>query len=212
MNADPITVHEIPQKARHDTRRSWWMMRSVVVWLSTIIAAIFGFWGSYTFFGPGNSQAQISEFESSLTDYINAATRSQFVISENEFDDTLQVQLSATDTVLADTFGHKATPELQESSKRLARAFLALSYVNREGAKKKFRQAVAGYATLPGDDQAKANDWVISSRLVTKSLGIAAVSALGAWIAAWLLVVGLALIWWFLTDRLRDISRAVRGE
>jgi Na+/proline symporter len=37
-------------------------------------------------------------------------------------------------------------------------------------------------------------------------------SGIGTWIAVWLLAFGFVLIWWFMMDRLRDISRAIKGK
>ena len=56
---------------------------------------------------------------------------------------------------------------------------------------------------VPWEQVAASATWVITSQLVMKSFGIALVLAVCAGITAWLLVAGLALIWWFILDKWR---------
>src|SRR5437879_9451671 len=73
MDADTIIVQETTERPGHDTRRSWRVMRKVIVWLCSGAAAIFGLLATYPGFETGDSEAKIAEFESSLRNYLNAA-------------------------------------------------------------------------------------------------------------------------------------------
>jgi hypothetical protein len=229
MDADTIIAHEIPQKPRSDTRRSWRAMRSVVVWLCSAAAGVVGFVTSNAEYGLGDSQAKITEFESSLTDCINAASQANFsklglVFNTSGFDPIL-----AGATLVSDENGHPATADLIAAFKRLVGAFNGLNYTNRNCANRVLNQADAIYnhkhgsesdqydsvsSLVPWEDVASTVGWQIidPSQILMKCLGIAAASAVVAWIVAWLFVTGVALVWWFLIDRLRDIARAVRGD
>ena len=50
------------------------------------------------------------------------------------------------------------------------------------------------------------------SKAIMKAFAVGAASAIVVWVVAWLVVVCAALVWWFFIDRLRDISRAIKGQ
>jgi hypothetical protein len=203
LQADTIVAHEIPRMPQRDTRRSWRVMRRTMALLCAGVAAIAGYMGSDD---PGNSKAEIAEFKSSVAGYINS------------------IQLSANDpyTGVALNGPSPGSPDFElilngspmpapvvwnadvsAAAARLAAAFKSLNERNQYFAQH--------------DDNGKPDTTHPMHRLVitpslTKRLGIAAVAAIGTWLAVWLLVVAIAFVWWFFIDRLRDIAGAVKGE
>jgi hypothetical protein len=213
MSDHTTAIHEPPPLPRHDTTRSWRVVKSVLVWLLSAITAIVGFFAAYSDRITGNSDAEIAEFETSLRDYIRAATQARHSrISGVEFE-LYFIEMPARGG-------------LEEQAARLERAVRSLSYGNQDRAKATINQTVAEYNYARSSSQADLrvhsdtslralkHDWQKknTTEALFRGLWVAALSFIGAWIVAWLLVVGLALIWWFMMDRLRDISRAIRGH
>ena len=192
----------------------------VVVWLCSGVAAVIGFFLTYSDTLKGDSVSKLTEFEASLNDYIREAGRPKTVhglqlgsplnLGTIDFDKDYE----------RPSFSFGA----EEEEARLVRAVRTLSYHNREIAKAKVTQAIAEYDFAHSSDRAVLRvhsdaslkdlkrDWVRHNtfQAVMKAVGIAAAAAVGAWIMAWLIVVAAALLWWFCIDRLRDISRAVK--
>jgi len=199
LEADTIDAHEIPGKPQHDTRRSWRVMRSAVALLCAVVAAFAGYIVSND--PPGNSKTEIAEFESSLTAYINAdpyAGLGMPVLPQGICPNFELLLKGSHFYSLADEKGQATGKHYDQIETRLVAAFNNLSERNQY-----FAQQL-----LEKDSTAKV-EWTIAPN-VLKRLGIAAVSAIGAWLAAWLLIVALALVWWFFIDRLRDIAGAVK--
>ena len=208
LEADTIVAHEMPRKPQRDTRRSWRVMRSAVVWLCSGASALLGFGVSYSD-APGNSKGEIAEFESSLTGYINANNAANYPpLTFYGFEYAL-----VGSKPVADGKGHPATADLIAAEARCASAFKSLSGQNQNHARLLFKDDPERDDTLyPAFAAAEFKEWATTSQAMLKSLGVAAVAAIGTWLVVWLLVVALALVWWFLIDRLRDIARAVRGD
>jgi hypothetical protein len=54
-----------------------------------------------------------------------------------------------------------------------------------------------------------------SASLVTigfQSAGLGILAGIGGWLGAWLLIVSIAFTWWFILDRIREFTRAVKGR
>ena len=213
MSDHTTVIHEPPPLPRHDTTRSWRVVKNVLVWLLSATAALVGFFAAYSDKLRGDSDAEIAEFEASLRDYVRAATqagnsRISGVDFERYFIDI------------------PAQAGLKEQTARLKRAVHSLSYQNTDRAIATINQAVAEYNFAQSSDEADLRvhsdaslsalkrDWEKknTSEALFRGLWVAALSSIGAWIVTWLLVFGLALIWWFMMDRLRDISRAIKGQ
>lgn len=213
MSDNVTVVHEPPPLPRHDTTRSWRVVKSVLVWLVSAIAAVVGFLAAYSDRIRGDSDADIAEFETSLRDYIRAATQAgDSRISGVDFE-RYYIEIPAR-------------AGLEEQSARLERAVRTLSYQNTDRAKATINQTVAEYNFAQSSSQADLrvhsdksllalkHDWQKknTSEALFRGLWVAALSGVVAWIVTWILVVGLALVWWFMMDRLRDISRAIKGH
>jgi hypothetical protein len=200
---------QAPLPPQRDTRRSWRVMRRAVVWLCSGAAAILGFCAADSAFGPGNSKGEIAEFESSLTEYIHANNAANYPpLTFHDFEYVLVGSQS-----VADGKGHRATADLIAAEARCAAAFKNLSGHNQNHARLLFKDdPKRDDALYPVFTAAEFKEWATTSQVVLKSLGVAAISAIAAWLAAGLLVVALAFAWWFFIDRLREIAGAMKGE
>jgi hypothetical protein len=178
-------------------------MRSAVVWLCAGVAAFAGYMGSDD---PGDSKAEIAEFKSSVAGYTNS-------IQSSANDPFAGVALNgpppgSPDFELILNGSPMPAPvvldaNVSAAAARLAAAFKSLNERN---------QYFAQYDDDGKQDTIHSMHRLVITPSVMKRLGVAAIAAIAAWLAAWLLVVALALVWWFFIDRLRDIAGAVRGE
>jgi hypothetical protein len=236
--SDHTTVnHEPQQQLRQDTTQSGRLVRDVLVWVLSIAAAVVGFCCAYDNKIRGDSDAEIAEFDASLRAYIRSATQSKLPHHLRHMDSLLRVpELGSTrnmfDDLLPTEHGH--VPDLagwKEQTARLQHSIYGLSRQNQDYAKIRFNQAVSEYNTAHGlkgfvgpdkavdspgmfEDLLPSPDWVKKNTFeaLFKGFWVAALSGIGAWIATWLLGLGVALFWWFMMDRLRDISRAIKGQ
>jgi len=212
MSAGVTIVREALHIPQQDTTRSWRVVHKVVIWGCSGITAILGFVASYSKASRGDSDERLAEFEASLKEYLRAATQAGcYRVSGVDFA-CYYVEIPAT-------------ADLADQGTRLAGAVNALSYENKDRAKATLNQAVAEYNFSRTSDYADVRvhsdaslralnrDWEKknTTQATMKGLMVAAISGAAAWVVAWLLVVGLALLWWFMMDRLRDISRAIKG-
>lgn len=47
---------------------------------------------------------------------------------------------------------------------------------------------------------------------ILQGIGLGLLAGIGGWVGAWLLILIVAFIWWFILDRIREFARAVRGR
>lgn len=45
-----------------------------------------------------------------------------------------------------------------------------------------------------------------------EAVGLGILAGIGGWFGAWLLIVSIAFIWWFILDRIRELARAIKGQ
>ena len=212
MSDHTTVARETPPANRHDTSHSWRVAKAILVWLLSGLASLIGFSVAYSNASKGDSDTKLAEFEASLKNYIRAAAKAGDSKIQGVDYERYNIEISSR-------------PYLEEDASRLSRSTNDLSYQNADRAKAVINQTVAEYnfaqsanpvdLRVHSDLSLKAlkRDWVRINTFdaVLKGLGIAAVAGGVTWIVAWLMVVGLALIWWFLMDRLRDIARAIKG-
>jgi len=212
--SDRISVEpRIPYSRNTDTRRSWRVGRSILVWLTSFVAAIIGFFATYSEAAKGDTIDSLARFEGKLKNYIRSAVQNGEVKIRGVGSDSYYVTIDST-------------RNLKESALQLSNAVNDLSYQNRSRAVAVINQAVAEYNySRSGDDSdlkvhtdksldAIERGWVTVDTFssIIKALGIAVLSGAAGWITMWMFVCGTALLWWFLMDRIHDISRAIRGQ
>ena len=206
-------MHELPQLPQHDTARSWRVMKNVLVWLLSAIALPVGFISGYSNTIRGDSNTEIAEFDASLRDYIRSAKLAK---------------CQKIDGVVVEYYSFRITKQagLMKEAARLERAVDNLHYQNEDHAKAMINQTVAEYNfEQSSNDQnlrvhseealnALESEWIKKNtgEALLTGLGVAVISGIGTWIATWLIVFAFVLIWWFMMDRLRDISRAIKGK
>lgn len=204
-------MQEIPRLTQHDTTRSLRVMKNVLVWVLSAVALPVGFIGGYSDKIKGDSNADIAEFDASLRDYVRAAKLANCEKLEGveNYSEDIPTRLG-----------------IRKEAARLERILENLYYENTDYARAKINQTFAEYnfsQSLNENDLRVHSDEALSAlerKWIKKNtgeallygLGIAAVSGIGTWIATWLLALGFVLIWWFMMDRLRDISRAIKGK
>jgi hypothetical protein len=202
MRKRATVIDEPPQS--HDTSRSWRVMKHVLVWLISIISLAIGFGEGYENKRIGDSETRIGEVEDALRDYVRAADKTGRT--------SLSLYLEHESSFRAEARLYSAKWNLEDSENhRHATAFI--------------RQAIAKYNFSKSSDEKDLRihsydelkdlerPWIVSNTFesVIKGIWFGVLCGVGGWITTWLLLVGLALLWWFLMDRLRDISRAIRG-
>lgn len=186
-------------------------MKNVLVWLLSAIALPVGFFMGYGDTIRGDSDTEIAEFDASLRDYIRSAkiASCQKIEGVDYYSAKIPTQVG-----------------LRKQAARLERALSDLEYDNENHAKAMINQTVAEYNfEQSSNDQnlrvhteealnALESEWIKKNtgKALLTGLGLAVISGIGTWIATWLLVFGFVLIWWFMMDRLRDISRAIKGK
>jgi hypothetical protein len=48
--------------------------------------------------------------------------------------------------------------------------------------------------------------------ITVQAIGLGILAGFGGWIGAWLLIVAIAFVWWFILDRIREFARAIKGQ
>jgi hypothetical protein len=51
-----------------------------------------------------------------------------------------------------------------------------------------------------------------TTTIIFQALGLGILAGIGGWIGAWLLIVSIAFVWWFILDRIREFTRAIKGQ
>jgi hypothetical protein len=237
LEADTILAHEMPRKPQRDTRRSWRILRRTVAWLCAGVAALVGYGNFQHEHGPGNSEVEILEFETSLHDDVYEMDRTIEILPDSNFASNnsraakftwlFKQQFSEENLIQ-----YPAIKDYLASDGRVGRAYGRLSPRNQTFAGPVMTQAfdmcreragsceaappefdpLAEWPLVPWQSQAPNPKWVITSDIVAEGLGFAAVWAIGIWLTAWLFITALAGMWWFFIARLRDIAGAVKGE
>jgi hypothetical protein len=186
-------------------------MKNVLVWLLSAIALPIGFFSGYSDKLKGDTNDDIAEFDASLNGYVRAAKLANCKKLE-------RVEYSSQDI--------PALVGLRKEATRLELAKGNLDDDNEDYARAKINQTFAEYNFSQSSNEqdlrvhsdealdALERKWIKKNtgESILYGLGIAAMSGIGTWIAIWLLAFGFVLIWWFMMDRLRDISRAVKGK
>jgi hypothetical protein len=204
-------MQEIPTLTQHDTTRSLRVMKNVLVWVLSAIALPVGFIGGYSDKIKGDSNADIAEFDASLRDYVRAAkiANCQKLEGVENYSEDIPTRVG-----------------LRKEATRLERVLDNLHYENTDYARAKINQTFAEYNFAQSSNEkdlrvhsdealsALERKWIKKNtgEALLYGLGVAAISGIGTWIATWLLSLGFVLIWWFMMDRLRDISRAIKGK
>jgi hypothetical protein len=65
---------------------------------------------------------------------------------------------------------------------------------------------VALKSQFAADEKAGIHNWFWAAA------GLGILAGVGGWICAWLLIVAIAFVWWFILDRIREIARAIKGQ
>jgi hypothetical protein len=204
-------MQDIPPLPQHDTTRSLRVMKNVLVWLLSAIAVPIGFFVGYSDKIKGDSNDDIAEFDASLRGYVRAAKLANFQKLES-----VEYYSKNIPTLVG----------LRKEAARLERAQYNLHYDNQYYARAKINQTFAEYNFAQSSNEqdlrvhsdealsALEQEWIKKNtgEALLTGLGVAAMSGIGTWIAVWLLAFVFVLIWWFMMDRLRDISRAIKGK
>ena len=203
-------MQDIPPLPQHDTTRSLRVMKNCLVWILSAIALPIGFFNGYSDNIKGDSKATIAEFDASLRDYIRAAKLANCRKLECVEDYSSNIRNPVV---------------LRKEEERLERVMDILYYDNEPYARAKINQTFAEYnfaQSLNEKDLRVHSDVALSAlekKWITKNtgealligLGFASMAGICTWIVVWLLTLAFVLIWWFMMDRLRDISRALKG-
>lgn len=186
---------------------------AILIWILSAVMAVTGFFFGYSHFITGDSNADISEFEASLKDYMRAATQAGYP------------RIPGVSFIL-----NIKIPELvglDEQSARLEQAVRSLRhYKNENRAEAMINQAVAEYNFAQSSNQedlqvhsksellAIKRGWQHknTAEAIFRGLWIGAVWGIVTLVVTSILFIVLALVWFFMMDRLRDISRAIRGD
>jgi hypothetical protein len=192
-----------------DTSRSWRLLkRFLPLGLGLLVGGI-TFYVSF-FENPGADPAsKISSFESNLKTYIREAARQNLILTPPEsygFDMVAPRELRDELRVLKDSWDRFR------------------DYDNRNLARLKVKYSVDKYNTEKGlsplmytseelDLLEQPDGWQRLSyfHLLVESLKNTIIAFVCTFAVAYILVIVFAFCWWFFIDRLRDISKAIRG-
>jgi hypothetical protein len=203
-------MQDIPPLPQHDTTRSLRVMKNVLVWFLSAIALAIGFFHGYSDNIKGDSKASIAEFDASLRDYVRAAKLANCRRLEGVGDYS---------SIIPNPVG------LREEGERLERVMENLYYYNELYARANINQTFAEYNFAQSSNEkdlrvhsdealsALEKKWIKKNtgEALLIGLGFASMAGICTWIVVWLLTLAFVLIWWFIMDRLRDISRALKG-
>jgi hypothetical protein len=210
MNDEPMMIDETEdfEEPRRSTRRSWKIFQLAIAGLLSllVVALILGErWGET--FG-GATEASIAEFEQAMNEYFEAAKSRELT----------QITMQSYDHLKADPSGgiverDKGTYDARERVRKLAGA---MNYSNWQKANAQFALRVYVYngaKRIPADVVTngmpdEGEPWVM--RNIPAGIWLAVKTAAIAFVVTWVLLKLCELLWWFLMDRLRDISNAVR--
>jgi hypothetical protein len=174
--------NEHETRPRHNTARSWRAMRLVICFIASIGFAI-GAFGAYF---ADRKDSSVNAQEELAQIKINQA-------NEAKAADRLMRQKRG-DKVDADGY-----PFDEEAFIPPAGDFAATSVLSPS----EQQQRVASLQKTVG---------LSTTTIIFQALGLGLLAGVGGWIGAWLLIVAIAFVWWFILDRIREFVRAARGQ
>ena len=206
----PVTI--IPERfsvGTHDTSRSWrFLKRFFPLGLALLIGGAVFYSNFFESYGT-DPESKISSFEASLKNYIRAAASQNLLLSPPD----------------SSGFDFDAPDALRREFRALKDSAENLSYHGNENlAKVKTKVAIDEYNAARGlrrleytsselDLLAQPDAWKRTNylNLLVDSLKNSCLAFICTFAVAYILVIVFAFCWWFFIDRLRDISKAIRG-
>lgn len=191
-----------PIHSARDTTQSWRVLKNILpmslALLASLITFVVWFSGSYSEY---DQPSQVANFKTCLNEYIMEVNRLNIFIPPPSG------PVSTIDSA----------PGIEEQARRLENSIDSLSWRNKYKARAEFKLSVfkkygVEFTTTELDDIEK--NWMMLStwERLLKALQYTAIAFASTFVVAWLSVVLGAFFWWFLMDRLRDISRALKGQ
>jgi hypothetical protein len=203
----PTTLYPkpLPPPNTTDTTRSWRVLKNLFPLGLSALVGLLAFWFSFTDNqGKGDTASVISNFETCLNDYVREAAR-------------LNITLPLPQSYVSEKI--KKAPGLEKQSQRLDDSLDSFNnYKNEKKAVAELKLAISknykGVEFTTEELDQMESPWVKYSGWARtfRSLKISAFAGVSAYAGAWMLVVASAFCWYFLLDRLRDISQAVKGR
>jgi hypothetical protein len=191
-----------PIRSARDTAQSWRVLKNLLPMSMALLASLitFAVWFSESY-EDYDQPSQVANFKTYLKEYVTEVNRLNIFLSPPSR------SVSSIDSA----------PGIEEQARRLENSIDSLSWRNKEKARAEFKLAVfqkygVEFTSTELDDIEK--NWMILStwERLLKALQYTSIAFASTFVVAWLSVVLGAFLWWFLMDRLRDISRAVKGQ
>jgi hypothetical protein len=209
MEPQVTILHERPAERYHDTSRSWRLLKRFLPLGLSFLAGGLAFYISFFESSSADPASNISSFESNLKAYIREAARQNLILSPPE----------------SSSFDMDAPRELRGELRLLKESMIKLEdYDNRELARLKVKYSVDQYNIQKGlsplmyaseelDLLEKPDGWrrLNYFHLLVESLKNTIIAFVCTFLIAYILVIIFAFCWWFFIDRLRDVSKAIRG-
>jgi hypothetical protein len=211
MQLHPTSFDGAHSGSKADTSRSWRVLKNLFPLFMAGLVAIVVFFNQYYALTSGlASSSAVAAFEKCLRDLIREANSKNTILPQP-----------------SDGYSWSITPPngMVKEVKELEDAVRGLGYDNKDLAEAAVKYAFDEYNAGKGS---KRQEYTLEELMLLENRGAwktydsmqVILSALGTsivWLACtfivcWLLVIILAFIWWFLLDRLRDISKAIRGS
>ena len=192
-----------PIRSARDTTQSWRVLKNLLPISLALLASLitFAVWLSESYYGWYDQPSQVANFKTCLKEYVTEVNRL------NIFLPPPSGSVSSIDSA----------PGIEEQARRLENSIDSLSWSNEEKARAEVKLAIfqkygVEFTSTELDDIEK--NWMMLSTFerLFKALQYAAIAFASTFVVAWLIVVSGAFCWWFLMDRLRDISRALKGQ
>ena len=210
MRLYPVSTGVPETNSKTDTSRSWRALKKLFpLCVATIFALVF-FLDRYSSLTGGlASPSEVAVFDGQLKEFIREA------------DGRKIASLSLPSGYY---FSTSAPIGMKEEAKRLESATQELGYDNQDMAKAIVKLAFDEYNSRNGsprleftseelDHLANRGAWKTRDTLssIFSVLGSSIFVFICTYLSCYLLVILIAFSWWFLMDRLRDISKAIRG-
>lgn len=191
-----------PTRNGRDTTQSWHVLKNLLPISAALLASLitFAVWflNSYSEY---DQPSKVENFKTSLNEYVMEVNRLNIFIPPTS-DSFLTIDSASG---------------IEEQARRLENSIDSLCWSNKDKARAEYKLAVfqkygVEFTSAELDDI--DGNWMMLSNLdrLLKALQYTAIAFSSTFVVVWLSVVSGAFCWWFLMDRVRDISRAVKGQ
>jgi hypothetical protein len=194
----------------HDTSRSWRLLkRFFPLGLGLLVGGIIFYNSFFDHYGT-DPDSKISAFEASLKNYIRSAASQNLILSPPSsygFNLDAPSGLRGELQLLMDSANSLKYDGNRELAK--VKAKFAIDEYNAERGMRRLEYTSQELDILEQPDGWKRTNYLT---LLFESLKISIISFVCTFVIAYILVIIFAFSWWFFMDRLKDISKAIRGN